>query len=203
MKRIILTLVIVFMALPLWADFGVSNVVTKEIKQLSAPAIEPAAGSEYVKTVFYPYTIHLSSWQDPNVALSQQEKKSKLISGVFITKIDLGASGIWYRVDYGIFQTIKEAVLFLRELQEQKTIEEGAFVGSSVPYTVEINVFDSEEKALREASRLQALGIATYIVEENENYYRVLFGAYPDMNSARLAHDDLYSLGLKPKITKR
>ncbi|MBN1635231.1 MAG: SPOR domain-containing protein [Deltaproteobacteria bacterium] len=203
MKRIILTLVIVFIALPLWADFGVSNVVTKEIKQLSAPAIEPALGAEYVKTSFYPYTIHLSSWQDPNVALSQVEKNEDLISGVFITKIDLGSSGIWYRVDYGIFQTIKEAVLFLRELQEQKTIDEGAFVGSSVPYTIEINVFDSREKAFSEASRLKALGIATYLVEENEKYYRVLFGAYPDMNSARLAHDDLYSLGLKPKITKR
>lgn len=218
MKRLILVGILSLVAIPLWADFGLSNMVTKEIHRSVVPAEStmntmeqpvPEAQDKveqpvsYTKTAYYPYTIHISSWQSQQEALLQYKGKRSLLGTVFITKIDLGASGIWYRVDYGVFPTIKDAVERLRELRVQKIISEGAFVGGSVPYSIEVGMYGSEDKALSLYKELEDKGVITYVMKESEGLYRVLAGAYPDTTSASPAYNDLMSLGLTPTIKKR
>jgi hypothetical protein len=214
MKRLILLVVLSLFALPLWADFGLSNVVTKEIHRTVIPA-EPLEEPveqvpeeiekpiSFTKTAYYPYTIHMSSWQDPQDAIKQLRESRSTLETVFITKIDLGSSGIWYRVDYGVFHTIKDAVTRLRELVAKKIIEKGAFVGSTVPYTIEIGIYNNRNKAVETAQGLEEEGIITYILQESDSLYRLVSGAYPDPKSAAPAYNDLKASGINPKIKKR
>ena len=220
MKRLILVCILSLIALPLWADYGLSNVVTKEIHRTvvveetpKEAAEEPAPKPQvqentpqsvpYTKTAYFPYTIHISSWQDPQAALEQSRQMQSSLGTVFITKIDLGPSGVWFRVDYGVFNTIKDAVTSLRELVAKKVVEKGAFVGSQVPYAIEIGMYDTENKAKEAARDLDQKGVASYVLKETDSLYRLLVGAYPDTKSAIPAYNDLKELGLTPTMKKR
>jgi hypothetical protein len=222
MKRLILVCILSLIALPLWADFGLSNVVTKEIHRTvvveetpeeipeeaaeePAPQVQEKAPQAvpFTKTAYFPFTIHMSSWHDPQAAMQQARGIRPSLGTVFITKIDLGSSGVWYRVDYGVFHTIKDAVTKLRELVAKKVIEKGAFVGSQVPYAIEIGMYDTENKAMDVAKDLEQKGITPYVLKETEGLYRLLVGAYPDTKSAVPAYNDLKELGLTPTMQKR
>jgi septal ring-binding cell division protein DamX len=229
LKNIFLIVVISLVAVPLWADYGLSNVVTQQITkqngqspqktsvqtpgqaaiQTPVPSSEMNKGtavavSDFKKTAFYPYTIHISSWQSHREALNDYDKKYRKYDMAFITKIDLGQTGIWYRMDYGAFASAKEAMEKMKELQEKGLITDpDAFIGSSVPYAVEIGTFSSNDAAMAQAQMLHGKGLVPYVMKESGDVYRLLTGAYPNEKSALPAREDLRSLGLQAKITKR
>ncbi len=229
MKRAALFVVFCLMAQPLWADYGLSNVATKQIDrgqakeqtqqtavgEIAAPAStngpdeavpERASSQEPTqvkKTVFYPYTIHISSWQTNKDALVQYKKKYQKLDGVFITKIDLGSTGIWYRIDAGAFSTVNEAEKRMKDLQAKGVIDTEAFIGSSVPLAIELKVLPDRDQAQKMKDKLRSDGIVAYIIKESDSAYRVLTGAFPNRNSGGPALDDLSALGLQAKITKR
>jgi len=232
MKRMLMpAVVIVLLPLCLWASYGKSNVLQKEIKRSPlitaplpmttpapqaspvvpqtspvTPSITPATPSKgCVKNTFYPFTIHILSSQSYDDAKRSMERFNSTLGTVFITKTDLGPTGIWYRVDYGLFSMAKDAVLKMRELQRQGLIESGSFLGSPTPYTLELASFDapSKKQALQEIGRLKGLGVASYLIEESGGCVRVVVGAFPDIKSAKMVLADLNQLGLKPMITKR
>lgn len=228
MRHLILVVLFCLAAHPLWADYGLSNVVTKQMDRSqqpaqspkpassdmvvtppAAPAQEPAqkvpeaAPVTFKKAVFYPYTVHISSWQNKKDALNYYRKKVQVMDQVFITKIDLGATGIWYRVDHGLFMSQKDASARLNDLQARGLIDAESFIGSAVPYAIEIGIFTDRASAADEAARLNKNGIIPYIVKESGTVYRLLSGAYPGEKSARPALEDLMAMGLKPRVTKR
>lgn len=202
MKSIIITLMMIFISLPALAEFGISNVVDKEIQKVP-PLTHKQYPIKYEKKIFYPYTIHISSWRDPSRAIEEMDRLRSRFIPTFITKIDLGEKGIWYRVDYGLFLTIKDAVRKSRQLQRTNIANKGAYVGTPVPYAIEIGMFETEEQALSEQSRLRTLGVISYIVKESNRCFRLLVGAYPDKNSTKIAQGDIRAIGLNFKITKR
>lgn len=226
MRRLVLLVVWFCLAsLPVRADYGLSNVVERQIDRAQAtgqgipvppdemtpPAQEQAqpgkkqqeAPVQYKKSVFYPYTIHISSWQSKKDALSHQKRQAQSLDPVFVTKIDLGATGIWFRVDYGIFTNQKEANDRMNDLKAQGLIDQESFIGSAVPYAIELGVFPDRAGASDEARRLREKGVVPYIMKETATVFRLLAGAYPGKKSAGPALEDLVALGLQPKITKR
>lgn len=235
MRRLILPLALFCLAaLPLWADYGLSNVVTKQIDrgqsatqppavqpEVAAPAPgkppspakvpEPAkpekapakAAPEVGRAEFYPFTIHISSWQSKKDALAYYRLKAKKLDTIFITKIDLGATGLWYRIDYGAFASQKEATDRMNDLQARGTIDKEAFVGSSVPYAIEVGVYPSRAEAEKTSQKLLDEGMVTYIVKVSDSAHRVLAGAFPSQKSAGPALEDLSTLGWPSKIAKR
>jgi hypothetical protein len=231
-RHLILVAVFCLAAHPLWADYGLSNVVTKQMDRSQQPAQVPAPASgdmvvtppqapaqtpvqeparkppeavpaTFKKTVFYPYTVHISSWQSKKDALSYYRKKAQVMDQVFITKIDLGATGIWYRVDHGLFMNQKDASARLDDLQNRGLVDAESFIGSAVPYAIEIGIFTDRASAADEAARLNKNGMVPYIVKESDAAYRLLSGAYPGEKSAGPALEDLVAMGLKPRVTKR
>jgi cell division protein FtsN len=228
LKRLTLLVVLSLMALPLWADYGLSNVVTKQIDRgmqgeqppaakgsLSLPEpvkpgepapaemAPPQAPPQFKKTAFYPYTIHISSWQTKKDALAQYKQKYRKLDGVFITKIDLGENGTWYRIDAGAFASVNEAVARMKDLQEKGVIDTEAFIGSSVPLAIELKVLPDREQARKTVEKLRGDGVLAYIMKESDSVYRVLTGAFPDRKSGVPALDELSAMGLQAKITKR
>ncbi len=228
MKRLMLFVVFLLVSLPLFADYGLSNVITKQIdrnqqkeqppaaaEKMSAPepaqSAEPApldktptpAVPQFKKSAFYPYTIHISSWQTKKDAIAQYKQKYRKLDGVFITKIDLGPTGIWYRIDVGAFSSDNEAIKRMKDLQDTGVIDTESFIGSSVPYTIELGVLPDRDQAQKTADKLRGVGVATYIMKESDSAYRVLSGAYPNRKSSEPALNDLAASGLHAKITKR
>lgn len=240
MKHIFLIVVVSLFAAPLWAGYGLSNVVTQKLdaqqspaqpapvqaeKQAPAPQAAPVpektqpaekapaasqdiekqpAPAEFKKTVFYPYTIHISSFKTQKEAVTDYERKYQKMDMAFVTKIDLGDSGIWYRVDYGVFSNINDAMKKMKEMKNSGIITDpDAFVGSSSPYTIEIGIFGSNNDAMSQARKLQGKGQVPYVIRESETVYRLLSGAYPSEKSALPARQDLKAMGLQAKITKR
>jgi septal ring-binding cell division protein DamX len=249
LRRFFLVVVISLFAVPLWAGYGLSNVVTQQLTgsnqtpaqqvpaqnmktapvqptsqapvqaaspvpdkipapaqtSVQAPAVDKQpAVPEFKKTVFYPYTIHISSWQNRKEALKDYEKKYRKLESVFITKIDLGETGIWYRIDYGAFNNVSEAMGKMKELKESGIISDpDAFIGAAAPYAIEIGVFGSGDEAQAQSNKLQGKGLIPYVMKESGNVYRVLSGAYPNEKSALPARQDLKSMGLQAKIAKR
>lgn len=215
MKRCVLLCMLFLMASPLWAGYGLSNVVTKEVHRgpvIEEIPVEPderpapektAESGSYAKTVYYPYTLHLSSWQDPLEASRELKKMQPRLDTLYITKIDLGASGIWYRIDHGLFPTIRDAVARLRELKAKNAIDKGAFVGGEVAFAIELGTYGSMQEAQEEAQELIEQGIVPYIVKERDSHFRLLAGAYPDDKSAAPAIEDLNALGFSPVVKKR
>lgn len=218
MRQFILVCILTLTALPLQAQWGLSNVVTKEIhRSPSLPADPPVAEENpapavtkqdvqqisYTKTTNYPYTIHLSSFETPQEAARQAVKMKSKLDTVFVTKIDLGEAGIWYRMDYGAFPTIKDAVLKLQELKNKGIVDKGTFVGGSVPYTIEIGMYNSMKDAQSKAQKLAGKGVISYVIKEREDIYRLLAGAYPNEKSAAPAMNDLMAMNLLPTLKKR
>ncbi len=228
MKRLILFVVFLLISLPLWADYGLSNVVTQHIdrnqqKEQPFPSTEkmsvsePVKGAEpapagktptpavpqFKKSAFYPYTIHISSWKTNKDAFAQYKQKYRKIDGVFITKVDLGPTGIWYRIDVGAYSQDNEAITRMKDLQDAGVIDTESFIGSSVPYTIELGVLPDREQAQKMVDKLRGAGVVTYVMKESDSAYRVLCGAFPNRNSSEPALNDLSALGLHAKITKR
>ncbi len=224
MKRSIMVCILLMGALPLLADSGLSNVVRKEIHRTMPPAQAPAETIQetraqpaqpvqeairgqkavsFTKAASYPYTIHLASFENPNDAARRFERLKSKLDMLFVTKIDLGAPGVWYRLDYGAFPNIKEAVGKLQELKSKGLVEQGSFVGGSVAYAIEIGVYSSRQEAQSRAKALAGKGVAGYIIQEREDLYRLLSGAYPDEKSAAPALDDLASLNFAATVKKR
>lgn len=228
MKRLILFVVFLLVSLPLWADYGLSNVVTQHIdrnqqKEQPFPSTEkmsvsePVKGAEpapvgknptpavpqFKKSAFYPYTIHISSWKTNKDAFAQYKQKYQKIDGVFITKVDLGPTGIWYRIDVGAYSQDNEAITRMKDLQDAGVIDAESFIGSSVPYTIELGVLPDREQAQKMVDKLRGAGVVTYVMKESDSAYRVLCGAFPNRKSSEPALNDLSALGLHAKITKR
>jgi cell division septation protein DedD len=223
-----LFVVFLLVSLPLWADYGLSNVITKHIdrnqqkeqplaavEKMSAPvpakSAEPAspdktptpAVPQFKKSAFYPYTIHISSWQTEKDAFAQYQQKYQKLDSVFITKIDLGPTGIWYRIDVGAYSADNEATTQMKDFQDAGVIDTESFIGSSVPYAVELGVLPDRAQAQKTADKLRGKGVVTYIMKESDSAYRVLSGAFPNRKSSEPALNDLAALGLHAKITKR
>ncbi|MEA2101073.1 MAG: hypothetical protein U9P80_00660 [Thermodesulfobacteriota bacterium] len=206
MKRVIPILIMVMTAFPLWAGFGLSNVVTKEIRPPSPAASKTTTKPKtalHTKEVFYPYTIHTASWQASALAEKDMKTKSGQIKDLFITQIDMGASGVWFRVDCGCFSTIKDAVSRLQALRKAGLVEKDAWVGSGVPYTIDLGTSRTMSNAGSQINALKNKGVDAYILKENNQHFRIVAGAYPDMISARPFYDVLHKLGLDPRIVKR
>jgi cell division protein FtsN len=159
--------------------------------------------SQFKKSAFYPYTIHMSSWQTKKDAFAQYKQKYQKLDGVFITKIDLGPTGTWYRVDIGAYSTDNEATTRMKDLQDTGVIDTESFIGSNVPYAIELGVLPDRDQAQKMADKLRGVGVVTYIMKESDSAYRVLSGAFPDRKSSEPALNDLAAVGLHAKITKR
>ncbi|HPC46963.1 MAG TPA: SPOR domain-containing protein [Deltaproteobacteria bacterium] len=163
----------------------------------------PAKAASYVKTEYYAYTIHVSSWQSKKDALNHHQRLSRQLDPVFVTKIDLGPRGLWYRVDYGAFTNTAQASSRMEELKAMGIIDPASFIGEPVPYAVELGVYADRSRAVSEAGSLLSKGIAAYVIKENAAVYRLLVGAYPDRKSARPVLDDLTTLGIPGKLSQR
>ncbi|MCK7510041.1 MAG: hypothetical protein MZV70_42405 [Desulfobacterales bacterium] len=144
----------------------------------------------------------------PHILLAEQEGRLAPATGrstrssirCFITKIDLGATGIWYRVDVrGLFASQMEAVSRMSDLQDAGHHGHGVLYRiQQCPMPSSSGVLPDRARASGEggqASRQQ--GVVTYIMKESESAFRL--SGRGISRPARALHrhsNDLTAMGL-------
>ncbi len=199
----------------LGAGYGKSNIMEKQISpptpdlSVTAREVKPGKASEAYKDeipcsrqLFHPFTIHLEMNQYKETALDAAAEYANSIGQTFVTKTPVSSTA-WYSVDHGAFESAKDAVARMQELKDKKLIPKDAYVGAPMPYGVELAVAATKEKALKEARRIRKSGVSAYVIQQNENCFRVMYGAYPNEDVAGFYEREIRSLGLSARVAPR
>jgi len=197
------------------AGYGKSNVMEKQISppspDLSVTGKEVKPGKVSIgnkeetpcsRLPFHPFTIHLEMNQYKETALDAASDYSNSIGQSFVTKTYISNTP-WYSVDHGSFESVKDAVARMQELKGNKLIPKDAYVGAPMPYGVELAAADTKEKALKEVRRVRKSGVSAYVIQQNENCFRVMYGAYPNEDVAGFYEREIRSLGLSARVAPR
>jgi hypothetical protein len=209
---VILTLMYIFL---IGAGYGKSNIMEKQIGaptpdlSVTAKEVKPEKGPASTKegipcrnTSFRPFTIHLEMNQYNETALATAEKYRNSIGQTFVSKT-LISNTTWYSVDHGSYTSAKEAVTKMLDLKDKGLIPKDSYVGAPVPYAVEIATALTMDKALKEFSRAKKSGVSAYIIQETENCFRVMSGAFPNRDTAAYYEKEIRNLGLPARVTQR
>jgi hypothetical protein len=197
------------------AGYGKSNIMEKQIGapapdlSVMAKEVKPAKGPAGTKegipcgnASFHPFAIHLEMNQYNETAQSAASSYGSSIGQTFVSKT-LISNTTWYSVDHGSFTSAKDAVAKMQDLKGKGLIPKDSYVGAPVPYAVEIAAAPTKETALKELSRAKKSGVSVYIIQEAENCFRVMSGAYPNRDTAAYYEKEIRNLGLPARVVQR
>jgi hypothetical protein len=209
---LILAIIFIFI---IGAGYGKSNIMEKQIGapapdlSVTAKEVKPAKTSDgrieeipCSRLPFHPFTIHLEMNQYKETALDAAAEYANSIGQTFVTKTFVSNTP-WYSVDHGSFESAKDAVTRMQELKGNKLIPKDAYVGAPMPYGVQLAAAVTREKALKEVHRVRKSGVSAYVVQQNENCFRVMYGAYPNEDVAGFYEREIRSLGLPARVAPR
>ena len=173
--------------------------VVQRAPRVSRPiAAKPCA----VAASGYPFAVHLSSWRDQAQAVQELERLGGRVAQLFITKIDLGPRGVWYRVDCGLAVNREVAEARRRTVMKSGLVDKGSFVGEA-PYTVELAQVDGLEQAHARQAEFRSQEVFTYLIGLGGQRFRVACGAFADAGSAQAVLNDLAALKIEAKLVRR
>jgi len=197
------------------AGYGKSNVMEKQISppspdlSVTAREVKPGKASTGYKNEipcsrlpFHPFTIHLEMNQYKETALDAASDYTNSIGQTFVTKTPVSNTS-WYSVDHGSFESAKDAVIRMQELKGKKLIPKDAYVGAPMPYGVELAAAVTRENALKEVRRVRKSGVSAYVIQQNENCFRVISGAFPNEDMAAFYEREIRNLGLPARVAPR
>jgi cell division protein FtsN len=109
----------------------------------------------------------------------------------------LGEKGIWFRVCVGHFETAKAAREFKKSsgLKTSKVVKTG--------YTTKVGDFTSKKEIEERSVSLHKAGYSPYIIEDPQDRYRLLIGAYVTKEGADDMAGKLNDAGIESKVVLR
>jgi capsular exopolysaccharide synthesis family protein len=148
------------------------------------------------KTVSYPYSLYLGSFQDLERAKKAVSLYGEKGVNAYWVKVLL-SKGTWYRVYTGYFEDGERAKRFRQEKRlKEATIEE-------TPYANLIGVFTSSYELEDRISYLRNLGYSSYAVKDPGGEFRLFVGAFYPEYRAKRQYNDLKSIGIESRVVKR
>jgi hypothetical protein len=167
-----------------------SNNHTLEAADTQAKKQQPAV-------TLHPYSILLSScrlWKSVSELLSDYRNRN--LSPYFV-KVDLGESGIWWRVLLGHYQTRQEAL----KIREKNKLSESLVV--KMPYANLVDIFPSEAEAKSMMHHLEKLQQSPYIIRHDSSTFQLFVGAFITKKGAEKEKIGLLSKGIPNKVIER
>jgi succinoglycan biosynthesis transport protein ExoP len=145
----------------------------------------------------YPYSLMTGSFKTlkrVNKHVSLLERKG---FKPFWCQVDLGKKGKRFRVCVGHFETEKAAREFKKRfgLKTSKIVKTG--------YTTKVGDFTSKKEIDETLASLQKAGYSPYIIEDPQNRYRLLTGAYVTKEGADDMAGKLNDAGIESKVVLR
>ncbi len=115
----------------------------------------------------------------------------------FWSQVNLGKKGIWFRVCVGHFEAAKAAREFKKRfgLKTSKVVKTG--------YTSKVGDFTSKKEIDETLASLQKAGYSPYIIEDPQDRYRLLIGAYVTKEDAHDMAGKLNDAGIESKVVLR
>ena len=149
------------------------------------------------KGASHPYSILLASCRLEESAQIVYFNYKKLGLAPYIVKVELGHSNVWFRIFTGHYKTRKEALGVIKEygLSDSLVLK--------TPYANLIGIFSSEDEATDALGFLQRLGYSPYFVEEAENSFLLVVGAFMKRKGADKQGLELQLDGIQNQIIKR
>jgi cell division protein FtsN len=138
----------------------------------SSPDLSPAV------TVSNPYSLHMGSFKNLELTAKSLEALKEKGLSPYWTRVDLGKKGEWFRVFVGSFTTADKAQAF----QEKHGITADRILKTA--YAVQIGMYTSKEELDEKISILKKTGHCPYYIEQPQNRYQLLIGAYQTRKAA-------------------
>jgi tetratricopeptide (TPR) repeat protein len=150
----------------------------------------------------YPYTIFISTYQDPKVTKNKALNLIKTGNPVFVSHAYFKDSGHWYQIYFGWYKSItaaSEAAEKLKKRQFRKSIV------VKKPYAVQAGIFSTEEMLEKMETILIGLNYPAYRIPDavNAEKIRLLIGAYSTETVPDKLIETLKTAGFEPMVVRR
>ncbi len=150
----------------------------------------------------FPYTVFISTYQDPKVSAQKVLNLKKRGDPAFVSHAYFKDSGHWYQIYYGWFKNASDATRAVKKLKERKFRK--AIVVKK-PYAVQVGVSSSKAALKKMETRLAALNYPAYRVPDTQNpgQVRILIGAYSTKTVPDKLTAVLRKAGFTPQVVRR
>jgi len=144
----------------------------------------PSAGvTKLGETVYYPYTIQVSSYRDAQKSKRIAQALRKKGDAAFTSPVYL-KSGVWHRIFLGFYATPVDArkaaaLLKARRFRRQDITKN--------PWTLQVGIFETREGVRAMERRMAKLGLVPYRIKDmvpTSRDLRLLFGAFETRQEA-------------------
>jgi cell division septation protein DedD len=119
-----------------------------------------------------PYSLHLSSWNTRKKARKMVRVHKQAGLKAYLTKIDLGNKGIWWRVFSGCYETEEEAL----KVKIDRGFSDAIIIKTA--YAALVGTYASKDEMQANIRKLEALGFDPYPVMGKDGIFWLYSGAY-------------------------
>ncbi len=168
-------------------------------KDITVPPAPTVASSDMG---IYPYTIFISTYQDPNVSKAKVLQLRENGDPVFVSHAYFKDSGHWYQIYYGWYKNNAEASAAAEKLK-QRHFRKSIVVKK--PFAVQAGISTSKETLAQMETGLTALNYPAYQIPDPEHpgMVRLLIGAYSSTIVPDNMLETLKKAGFEPKVVRR
>ena len=190
--------------IPLTVEETENTLAVNEPEQVDAMETEPETMEMPLPevTIFHPYTLHISSYKSQAKADSEVRRIRKKGYNAYSAFINIPGKGVWHRIYAGYYDNFKKATQEVVLLK--KKLREDAIVAKTI-FAIQIGEIALKEDLSDLQNRLQDKGYSVYYipVTDDEQYVRLLAGAYRKEVGAKGLYTNLSEDGFDVKIVKR
>jgi hypothetical protein len=172
-------------------------VIDEPPSTVPAPVPDKAIPSEEVKSLSYPYSIYLGSYNSIESARKATTDYEEIGLTPYWIKIDLGEKGVWFRLFADYFQTREEVDRSIKTKQIPNA------ESKKINYVILIGIYSSSEEVYRQKEVIEKLGYSPYVISDNENVFRLYVGAFYQKDQAEEQNSDLLLKGVQSKVVER
>ena len=177
-------------------DNGLHQIQFAGSQDIGESKEEPSDGLSPQPT-HYPYSLMTGSFRTLQLVDKEISFLKKQDLAPWWTRVDLGKRGIWFRVCIGHFESAETARVFKinSNLRASRVIK--------TAYTNKISNFTSKEEINNKLKSLKKAGYSPYVVEDPQEGFRLLIGAYVTKEGAMQMARVLEEAGIISKVVLR
>ncbi len=169
----------------------------KAPSEVPAQVADKVIPSEEPKTLSYPYSIYLGSYDKIDSVKDLETDYEAMGLSPYWVKADLGERGIWFRLFTNYFQTREEADNFIktRQVPDAET--------QKTKYVNLIGTYSSAQEASKQREIIKEMGYCPYIITDNRNTFWLYVGAFNEKDLAEKHNAELMQKGIQSKVVER
>jgi cell division septation protein DedD len=145
----------------------------------------------------YPYSIQLGAFRTLFEAQNAVTVYREKGISAYWSEVDLGENDSWFRVYTGFFEN-REAAIKYREEQNlaKSTVKK-------TPYSTLVGTYTDRDELETKTLLFSNLGYLPYAIEDQDQKYRLLIGAFVTKQGAEEQRQHLESKGIQSQVIRR